>query len=99
MIVPDRKSRMISLRFSIEEYEVILHLCSIDSSRSVSDFARNAIQNEIRQGLCTDTRISELDTKMKSLDHEIERLVQMIESQLVTTVASSVVASRSQSAA
>ncbi len=84
MAVLKRKSRMISLRLSDEEYESLRSLYRMHGSRSVSEFARNAMQKVIGESISPagtlETRIVELDHKMSSLDHEVARLVSLIES-------------------
>jgi predicted DNA-binding protein len=87
MAVLKRKSRMISLRLSDEEYEALRSLYRMHGSRSVSEFARNAMQKVIGESVpaassTLETRILDLDSKMASLDHEVARLVQLIEARL-----------------
>jgi hypothetical protein len=87
MAVLKRKSRMISLRLSDDEYEALRSLYRLHGSRSVSEFARNAMQKVIGEnvplaGSTLETRIVDLDAKMASLDHEVARLVQLIEARL-----------------
>jgi predicted DNA-binding protein len=77
---------MISLRLSNEEYESLRNLYRVHGSRSVSEFARNAMQKVIGDAQAEpaniETRLQELDSKMSSLDHEVGRLVRLIESRL-----------------
>jgi predicted DNA-binding protein len=87
MAVLKRKSRMISLRLSDEEYESLRSLYRLHGSRSVSEFARNAMQKVIGEsvspgGNTLESRIVDLDSKMNSLDHEVARLVHLIEARL-----------------
>ncbi len=87
MAVLKRKSRMISLRLSDDEYEALRSLYRLHGSRSVSEFARNAMQKVIGETVPSasstlETRIVDLDAKMASLDHEVARLVQLIEARL-----------------
>lgn len=87
MAVLKRKSRMISLRLSDEEYEALRSLYRLHGSRSVSEFARNAMQKVIGENVTPasstlETRILDLDIKMTSLDHEVARLVHLIEARL-----------------
>jgi hypothetical protein len=77
---------MISLRLSNEEYDSLRSLYRVHGSRSVSEFARNAMQKVIGEAQSApatiDVRLRDLDAKMSSLDHEVGRLVQLIESRL-----------------
>ena len=86
MAVLKRKNRMISLRLSNEEYEALRSLYRVHGSRSVSEFARDAMQKVIVEAKAgpanIETRLQELDAKMNSLDREVGRLVRLIESQL-----------------
>ncbi len=78
---------MISLRLSNDEYETLRSLYRVHGSRSVSEFARNAMQKVIGEAHTgtpnIEGRLQELDTKMSALDHEVGRLVELIESRLV----------------
>jgi hypothetical protein len=86
MAVLKRKSRMISLRLSNEEYESLRSLYRIHGSRSVSEFARNAMQKVIAEtaspSQSLETRLNDLDLKMSSLDQEVARLVRLVESRM-----------------
>lgn len=86
MAVLKRKSRMISLRLSNEEYESLRSLYRVHGSRSVSEFARNAMQRVIGEArvppVNIEGRLQELDEKMNLLDHEVSRLVRLIESRV-----------------
>jgi hypothetical protein len=81
-----RKSRMISLRLSNEEYEALRSLYRVHGSRSVSEFARTAMQKVITETVTPqqslDSRLNELDSKMSSLDQEVARLVRLVESRM-----------------
>lgn len=86
MAVLKRKSRMISLRLSNEEYEALRSLYRVHGSRSVSEFARNAMQKVIAETVSPaqslDSRLNDLDLKMSSLDQEVARLVRLVESRM-----------------
>ncbi len=70
MAVLKRKSRMISLRLSNEEYEALRSLYRVHGSRSVSEFARTAMQRVIGETHTAapnlEVRLQELDAKMSS---------------------------------
>lgn len=87
MSVLKRKCRMISLRLSNEEYETLRNLYSSHGSRSVSEFARTAMQRVINETAPPNTveiLLHDLDGRMGLLDQEVGRLSQLIEAQLVT---------------
>jgi hypothetical protein len=77
---------MISLRLSNEEYEALRSLYRVHGSRSVSEFARNAMQKVIAETVSPtqslDSRLNDLDLKMSSLDQEVARLVRLVESRM-----------------
>ncbi len=89
MAVLKRKSRMISLRLSNEEYESLRSLYRVHGSRSVSEFARNAMQKVIGESRSPsgniEGRLQELDEKMTTLDQEVSRLVRLIESRVANS--------------
>jgi hypothetical protein len=84
-----RKSRMISLRLSNDEYDALRSLYRVHGSRSVSEFARNAMQRVIGEAqsgpVLVETRLQEIDAKMTFLDQEVGRLVRLIESRVLET--------------
>jgi hypothetical protein len=87
MAVRRRKTRMINWRLTEEEYEALRNLYRVHGSRSMSEFARSALQKAIGEsarsvGSIVETRILDLDSKVTSLDHEVARLVQLVESRL-----------------
>jgi hypothetical protein len=82
-----RKSRMISLRLSNEEYESLRSLYRVHGSRSVSEFARTSMQKVISETMrspseTVDARLKEIDQKMVLLDQEMNRLITLIESRI-----------------
>ncbi|HCC56152.1 MAG TPA: hypothetical protein DEQ47_02610 [Solibacterales bacterium] len=82
-----RKSKMISLRLSSEEYESLRAIYGQYGTRSVSEFARQAMQKVIAGTASPQTsvikmRLDELDGKMNVLDREVTRLVEVLEKQL-----------------
>lgn len=83
-----RKSKMISLRLSSAEYESLRAIYSQYGTRSVSEFARQAMQKVIEgatagpQTSVIKMRLDELDGKMNVLDREVTRLVKVLEKQI-----------------
>ena len=87
-----RKSKMISLRLSSAEYESLRSIYSQYGTRSVSEFARQAMQKVIagtvqQPASIIKMRLDELDGKMNVLDREVNRLVEVLEKQLSTPAA------------
>lgn len=77
MTVLNRRSRMISVRLSEEEYSALRQLCSATGARSVSDLTRDAMRVLLTGAGREDvlgTHIDEFRTQMRSLDRKIEQL-------------------------
>ena len=66
---PTRKSKMISLRLSEEEYAALRTHSSSCGARSVSDLARSALQHVLAQSPPSQT---ELLSKLNYLDHRLD---------------------------
>jgi len=85
MAVLNRKSRMISLRLSNEEYELLHSLYRVHGSRSLSEFARDAMKKVIQDSSSEsntntfESRLGDLDVRMQELDVTVGRLVNLIE--------------------
>ncbi len=78
-----RKSKTISLRISSDEYEALRARYEHYGTRSVSEFARLAMQNALEpQASAIERRLSDLDGKMSVLDREMGRLSRLIEQKL-----------------
>jgi predicted DNA-binding protein len=79
MVVFKRKTRMLSLRLSEEEYERLRQKSLAQGSRSVSDYARETLfrfsggePTSSSNGL--ERRMRKLDSEMQVLSRELERL-------------------------
>ena len=83
-----RKSKMISLRLSSAEYDALRAIHGSHGTRSVSEFARLAMQKVIAGGIPEQTAapvgLQELDGKVDNLDREVTRLVKVFETQVGT---------------
>jgi hypothetical protein len=72
-----RRSRMISVRLSEEEYAALLHLCSLTGARSVSDLTRDAMRAVVMRASHDDphgSALEEFRIGMKKLEKKIEQL-------------------------
>ena len=72
-----RRSRMISVRLSEEEYAALRHLCSLTGARSVSDLTRDAMRAVLRRVNRDDSpgdNFEEFRNEMKNLEKKVERL-------------------------
>ena len=87
MAILNRKSRMISLRLSDDEYEALRTIYRSHGSRSLSEFARDAMKKVIKEDAAAsstlESRLLNLDTRMQELDHVVGRLVNMIEARVI----------------
>ncbi len=80
-----KRTRTLSLRLSEEEFETLKTLYAAHGARSISDFARAAMQTVIasRTGPgALELRMQEIDGKLSLLDTEVARLSQVIEAAL-----------------
>lgn len=72
-----RRSRMISVRLSEEEYAALRHLCSLTGARSVSDLTRDAMRSVLRRNGRDEFfggNLDEFRTGMKNLEKKVEQL-------------------------
>jgi hypothetical protein len=77
MTILNRRSRMISVRLSEEEYADLRLLCSVTGARSVSDLTRDAMRALLNGGSresAISIPTSEFRAQMKNLDRRIEQL-------------------------
>jgi len=75
---------MISLRLSPEEFDALHDLCRSMGSRSISDFARNAMQEILtgsKSSSAVEAKLQNLDARISLLDGEVAKMVRLIESQ------------------
>jgi hypothetical protein len=85
-----RKNRMISLRISEEEYESLKHLYTSQGARSLSEFARLAIDRVIGfdrhpEDRSLESRFTALDGRVAGLQTELARLAHVVDEELVFT--------------
>lgn len=72
-----RRSRMISVRLSEEEYTALKNLCSLTGARSVSDLTRDAMRSVLKRVNPEDpfgSNLEEFRTGMENLEKKIEQL-------------------------
>ena len=72
-----RRSRMISVRLSEEEYAALRHLCSLTGARSVSDLTRDAMRAVVKRASHDEPPGNSLDefrVGMKNLEKKVELL-------------------------
>jgi hypothetical protein len=78
MIEEKRKSRMISLRVSDEEYSKLKEVYRSHGARSISDFARLSMQRvaTLEETLNSDvlSRVDTLDARVGALEERLEGL-------------------------
>lgn len=82
MAVFKPKTRMISFRLSEDEYECLRQTSQSRGARSVSDYARvtlcRVVAGNPGAAESSETRIEEINQKMRELDHEVQRLAQVV---------------------
>ena len=78
-------SRMICVRLSEDQYQALQHVCGANGPRSVSNFAREAMDARLH-GLLSETPQSEdanqLEVQLSKLDRKIDELFKMIMSSI-----------------
>jgi hypothetical protein len=77
MTVMKRRTRMISVRLSQEEYAALRDMCSLTGARSVSDVTRDAVRAVLRTVTREDSSVTDFEefrSGMKSLEQRVERL-------------------------
>ncbi len=77
MTMIKRRSRMISVRLSEEEYTAFKNLCSLTGARSVSDLTRDAMRSVLKRVNHEDpfgTNLEEFRAGMKNLEKKVEQL-------------------------
>jgi hypothetical protein len=83
-----KRSKMISLRLSDEEYESLKTLYAARGVRSLSEFAREAMHRVLGEdqpplpNSTLDIRVQVLDGKVALLEGELSRLSRVIETEL-----------------
>ena len=76
-----RKSKMVSFRVSLEDYERLRLFCASEGQRSVSDFARLAVTSTLeRPGILTlASRVSEAEGRIEVLADRVSHLVDLVD--------------------
>mgnify|MGYP002620854483 FL=1 len=76
------KSRMISFRLSEKEFEALKSLYRAHGARSVSEFARSAMQRMIAETPPDETdledRVNEMCGRLQHLDRQVARLYRIL---------------------
>lgn len=85
MSVIKRKTRMLSIRLSEDEYERLKQLCVSEGARSISDLTRSAVQRMLdpaagqAPGGQLVERMQELDGMVRVLNQEVRRLSSLVD--------------------
>ena len=88
MSTPIRRTRTISLRLSEQEFAALKSLYAIHGARSISDFARTALQSLLagaaNDQLAIEMKIKQFDLKLESLAAAMVRLSALVEKEGAT---------------
>jgi hypothetical protein len=80
MLDPDRRKKMISLRLSEEEFELLKARYHTYGARNVSDLARQALQHILAGSLAPkpdfSSKLSELDDRVHALEASVSLLLE-----------------------
>ena len=83
-----RKTRTISLRVTEQQFEALKSLYAAHGAKSISDFARTAMQNLILEPTVEpsslELKVQEIDGKVQILSSEVARFSQLLEKALGT---------------
>lgn len=76
---PLKKSRMISIRVSEEEYEALRHSYTARGTRSLSELAREAMKQVLNahgHAVCTslESRVQTLEAQVMTLNQKLEKM-------------------------
>ena len=84
----NRRTKIISIRLSDEEYDELRCLCAIRGAYSISELARAAMKVFVRQesgeqginggGMTIESRMNEMYERVTVLDREVARLASVI---------------------
>jgi hypothetical protein len=78
-------SRMICVRLCEDEYQALQQMCVTNGARSLSNFAREAMQahlNGLPQESMQRDRVSEFEVQLSKLDRKIDELFEIIMSSI-----------------
>ena len=84
MSVMKRKTRMLSIRLSEDEYERLKELCVAEGARSISDLTRSAVQRMLYPSQAEPSvhlveRMQQLDGMVRVLNREVQRLSLLVD--------------------
>jgi len=82
--VMKRKTRMLSIRLSEDEYERLKELCVAEGARSISDLTRSAVQRMLYPSQAEPSvhlveRMQQLDGMVRVLNREVQRLSLLVD--------------------
>ena len=97
MFIANRKSKIISIRISPEEYESLKNMYAASGRRSVSALAREAMQRIIYDANNGDAGSADVDKRLRDLDARLN-LLQRDVSRLSHIVSRGFVAGKKESA-
>jgi hypothetical protein len=86
MTVESRRSKMVTFRVSVEEYQSLEAACTARRVRSISELARSAVQQWIRESAPSnplDNELEQVERRVQILSKELERLQYLIQLQKV----------------
>ena len=88
--MPKTKSKMISIRVSPDDYELLKQEHTTRGTRSISDFAREALHHIIQgppaMHLDVHAELRSLDTKVATLQSEVTQLSRIVAEGLLSRI-------------
>ncbi|HEY1219837.1 MAG: hypothetical protein ABSE42_09495 [Bryobacteraceae bacterium] len=84
MTVNSRRSKMVTFRVSMEEFQSLEEACISRRARSISEVARSAVQQWIRETSLSspfDNELQQVERRIQVLAKELERLQYLVQLQ------------------
>jgi hypothetical protein len=84
MAVLKPRNRLVYFRISEDEFQKVAEMCQVEGARSLSDFARSAMQRLIRDGsenpdLLMKEKLLVIDEIIAELNRKLQQLTQLLE--------------------
>lgn len=76
MTLINKRSRMVSIRLSDDEFRKLHEVCATTGARSISDLARDAMHKLMANGVCHEREADGVCERLQSLDERVTQLQQ-----------------------
>jgi len=89
MTIESRRNRLVTFRVSADEYHLLSAACIARRVRSISELARAAIQQWIKESSPSssfDTELQHVEKRIQAMAQELERLQYLVQLQKPTSL-------------